>query len=94
MISEDEVLYLARLSKLTFSDAEAKAMITDIEALVSYFENLNSLELEGIEPKSHVFDIVNIMRDDTVKDSTPREEILKNSAKTNGESFIVPCAVK
>lgn len=94
MITKDEVFYLARLSRLSFTENEAEAMIDDIEALVSYFDNLNSFYLDGIEPKSHVFDIVNVMRDDNVKESMPRDEILSNSAKTNGESFIVPRAVK
>ena len=94
MITKNEILYLARLSRLSLTSEEAEEMINDTTALVSYFDNLNSFDLSKFEEASHLFDIVNVMRDDEVEASMPRSEILKNSALTNYEAFIVPRAVK
>ncbi len=94
MISKKDVSYLAELSRLSLNKVEAENMIRDISDIVSYFDNLKELNTDDIEPISHVFDVTNMMRDDIVKESYPRDELLSNSDVSNGVAFIVPKAVK
>ena len=42
---------------------------------------------------SHVFPVKNVLREDEVKPSTPRAELLKNAPVPDEEAFLVPKAV-
>ena len=86
--------YLANLSKLRLSEDDSVEMYSELSEIVQYFETLKTLDTENCDELSHVFPITNVMRDDTVKPSFSREEILKNAPTSNDESFVVPKAVE
>ena len=65
-ISKDDVQYLARLSNLQLSDDESDALTVDIENILSYVEQLNELDTNGVEPTYQVTDLENVWRDDKV----------------------------
>lgn len=93
-ITEEMVDYIALLSRLK-PDAEEKVRMTaELEKIVSYMDVLNALDTEGVEPLSHVFPIRNVMREDEVVPSFPREELLKNAPGGDSEAFLVPKAVE
>ena len=57
-------------------------------------EILNQLDTENVEPLSHVFSITNVMREDDVKPSYDRADILQNAPEHTDETFIVPKTVE
>ena len=69
-------------------------MSAELEKIVSYMEVLNALDTDGIEPLSHVFPVKNVLREDVVEPSFPREELLKNAPGGDEEAFLVPKAVE
>ena len=93
-IDRKTVEYIAELSKIELSDVEKDKMILQLQDLVAYFELLGGLDTESTEPMSHVFDIRNVLREDVVKPSFDREDILANAENRNGECFIVPKTVE
>lgn len=93
-LDKELVDYIANLSKIQLSDNDYVKMFSELSEIIDYMEILKTLDTENAEDLSHVFSITNIMRKDKVKDSLPREDILKNAPVSNGEAFVVPKAVE
>ena len=93
-ITEEMVDYIALLSRLKPDEKERGEMSAELERIVSYMDVLNSLDTDGIEPLSHVFPVKNVMREDTVLPSFPREALLKSAPIEDPEAFRVPKAVE
>ncbi|RYM05163.1 Asp-tRNA(Asn)/Glu-tRNA(Gln) amidotransferase subunit GatC [Sporolactobacillus sp. THM7-7] len=89
-ITEDQVKYVAHLARLSFDEEEIKTFTTQLDDIIGFAEQLNELDTEGIEPTTHVLDMYNVMRDDVVEPSLPREEALKNAPDQEDGQFKVP----
>jgi aspartyl-tRNA(Asn)/glutamyl-tRNA(Gln) amidotransferase subunit C len=89
-ITRDEVLHVARLARLELSDTEIERMREQLNAILTYIDRLKALDVTGAEPTSHAVPLVNVMRDDEVVPSFPRDEMLRNAPDRVGEFFRVP----
>ncbi|HAP79279.1 MAG TPA: Asp-tRNA(Asn)/Glu-tRNA(Gln) amidotransferase GatCAB subunit C [Ruminococcus sp.] len=92
-ITNELVSYVANLSRIKLDENEISEMQSQMSEIVNYMDILNQLDTENVEPLSHIFNITNVMRDDEVKASYEREEILKNAPAHTEEAFIVPKTV-
>jgi len=93
-ISREEVTYIAGLARLTLTDAEIELYAQQLSDILGYIEQLNELDVDTVEPMSHVLDIINVMREDKHLPSLSREEVLANAPDHDGEHFKVPRVVK
>ena len=89
-ISQEEVLQVAKLARLEVRGDELENMTEQLDRILSYIAKLNELNTDGVTPTTHAITIDNAFREDTVKDSLPRQEALANAPEQNGEVFIVP----
>jgi len=85
-----DVEYVAGLAQLSLSDAAKEKLAKELGGILSYIEKLNELDTEGIEPMMHAMPLTNVLREDRVEPSLPRELALKNAPNTDGEYFLVP----
>lgn len=92
-ITNELVSYVANLSRIRLDENEVNEMQAQMSEIVNYMDILNKLDTENVEPLSHIFNITNVMRDDEVKESYERNEILKNAPAHTEEAFIVPKTV-
>ncbi len=70
-ISEKDVDYVAKLAMLEVADNEKKELADQLSAIVEYVEQLNKLEVSGIEPTAQVVTSVkHAVRDDRVAPRT------------------------
>ena len=90
MIDEREVEHVARLARLALSDAEKARMRTELSAILSHIDTVKDVDVEGVEPTSHAVPLVNVMRDDEVRECLPAEAALANAPDRAGEFFRVP----
>ena len=93
-ITKELVQYVAELSRIKLSEQDAENMQKELGAIVDYMEVLNQLDTESVEPISHIFNITNVMREDEVKESYDRNEILKNAPERTDETVVVPKTVE
>ncbi len=93
-ITKDMVAYVAELSRLKLSDEEAETARKGLGEIIGYMDILNNIDTEGVEPMSHAFAVKNVMRDDVVRPSHDRAELLKNAPKADDEAIIVPRTVE
>ena len=93
-ITTEMVDYVSTLSRLRLPEDEKEQMKSELQRIIAYMDVLNTLDTEGVEPMSHVFQVKNVLREDEVKPSTPREALLRNAPVPDEEAFLVPKAVE
>jgi len=81
---------VARLARLHLSEEEKETFGNQLEQILNYMEQLNQLDTTGVEPTSHAIPIHNVFREDEVKPSFPREEVLGISPDEEAGHFKVP----
>ena len=71
---------MARLSKIKLNDDEVGKFVEELNDIVKYVEQIDSVDTEGLEPTDQVTGLKNVMRPDKIfdYDETP-EELLKNA---------------
>ncbi len=89
-ISGSDVEHISRLARLKLEKDEKEKYGAQLNKILDYVEKLNELDTAGVEPTSHVIPLKNVLREDVVKDSLPREEALKNAPRASDEFFLVP----
>ncbi len=90
MIDREQVLHVARLARLALSDEEIERMSGELPAILEHVERMNELELEGVEPTSHVVALVNVLRPDEPRPSWDRERVLDGAPEPSDGAFRVP----
>jgi len=89
-ITEDEVKHIVKLSMLTLSEEELSTYSGQLNTIISYVEQLNTLETGGVGPTSHVLPINNVMRDDVQMPSLSNSEALQNAPDPADKFYRVP----
>ena len=81
---------VAALAKLEFSNNEKTRIQEDLNKIVSYFDKLNEVNTDGIEPLVFIGEEINVFREDTPRVEITKEEALKNAPQKNSDYFKVP----
>ena len=87
MISKDEVLKLAHLARLNFSDEELDKIIKDMDEIIAFADTINNSvegDAEKIRNVSSGENPAENFREDTVMESLPNEKILSNVSGSKG----------
>jgi aspartyl-tRNA(Asn)/glutamyl-tRNA(Gln) amidotransferase subunit C len=90
MIDREQVLHVAKLARLRLSDAEVERMTGELSNILEHVERMDELDLDGVEPTSHVVELQNVLRDDVPRESLPRERALEGAPDAADEGFRVP----
>jgi aspartyl-tRNA(Asn)/glutamyl-tRNA(Gln) amidotransferase subunit C len=90
MIEREQVLHVARLARLRLSDDEVGRMGDELSTILDHIEKLNELDLEGVEPTSHVIELENVLREDVPRPSLAREKALEQAPDSAAGGFRVP----
>ena len=77
MISREEVLNLANLSKLYLDEGEIVGTQKEVEGMIDFVNEINNINANFKDANAQS-NISNTFHEDEIKESYPREEILKN----------------
>jgi aspartyl-tRNA(Asn)/glutamyl-tRNA(Gln) amidotransferase subunit C len=90
MIERDQVLHVARLARLRLSEEEVGRMADELSSVLDHIEKIGELDLDGVEPTSHVVELENVLRADEPRPSSPRERMLAEAPDAGDGGFRVP----
>ncbi len=90
MIERDQVLHVARLARLRLTDDEVDRMAGEMSKILEHVEKMSELDLDGVEPTSHVVELQNVLREDAPRESLPRERALEPAPDVAEGGFRVP----
>lgn len=89
-ISRDDVAHVARLARLTVTDAELDMFTGQLAAVLGHADDMAALDLDGVPPMSHPYPLVNVLRDDIVGPTLDRDEVLAQAPAAEDGRFRVP----
>jgi aspartyl-tRNA(Asn)/glutamyl-tRNA(Gln) amidotransferase subunit C len=79
---------LAKLSRLTLSDAEATQAVYRLQELLKLMESLKELDLKNIEPM--VADTATVLREDTQVQGFSYKQAFMNAPQEENHHFTIP----
>jgi len=93
-VDRDTVKHVARLARIAVSDAEAEALKSELNAILGFVEQLNEVDVSGVEPMTAVISMDMKRRSDIVTDGNQADEIVANAPAGVDHFFVVPKVVE
>lgn len=90
MIDRDQVLHVARLARLRVAEDEIARLAGELSSVLDHIEKISELDLDGVEPTSHVVRVENVLRADEPRSSWPRDRMLDGAPDAVESGFRVP----
>ncbi|MFZ2996768.1 Asp-tRNA(Asn)/Glu-tRNA(Gln) amidotransferase subunit GatC [Sphingobium sp.] len=85
---------IASLSRISVTDAEAEAMVPELNNILGWVEQLGEVDVTGIEPMTAVIPNHQRLRDDVVTDGNVRDKVLANAPQAEHGFFAVPKVIE
>ncbi len=92
-LSREQVEKVSLLARLRLSDAELERLTAQLSQIVDYMELLGELDTEEVEPMAHAVEISNVFRNDELRPSFDRAEMLARAPHADGEFYLVPAVL-
>jgi len=89
-ISTEDVAHVAELARLDLTEEELETFTGQLDAVLDHAADVEALDLDDVPPTSHPYPLVNVLRDDVVRPSLDREEVLAQAPAVEDHQFRVP----
>ncbi len=93
-ISREEILKVAQLAKLEFSEKELVTFDKDLNKILDYIEQLEEVDTSGVETLDSINPTGNVLRKDENIPSLTKEQSLQNAPEKQDGFFKVPKVVQ
>jgi aspartyl-tRNA(Asn)/glutamyl-tRNA(Gln) amidotransferase subunit C len=93
-VDEATVKRIARLARIRITGEEAKGLVTELSGILAWVEQLDEVDVTGVEPMTRVVPIKLKMRDDVVTDGGIADEVIGNAPMTSDHFYVVPKVVE
>lgn len=88
-ISPAEVRRIANLANIGLSDQEVEAMSDDLTKIVGFVQQLDKVDVEGVEPTDQVTGLIDVWREDVVEPGLSHDELKLNAPDWQDDQFKV-----
>lgn len=89
------VLDVAKLARIDLTDEEAARYQEQMEKILGYVEQLNQIDVEGIEPTAHAAAVFDVIREDAITGtSIDRKKVLENAPDTALDQIKMPKVIE
>ncbi|MGU3398622.1 Asp-tRNA(Asn)/Glu-tRNA(Gln) amidotransferase subunit GatC [Brucellaceae bacterium D45D] len=85
---------VAHLARIAVSDDDAERMSGELNAILGFVEQLNEVDVDGVEPMTSVTPMKMRVREDAVSDGNMADAIVANAPVTEDNFFVVPKVVE
>ncbi|WP_340264118.1 Asp-tRNA(Asn)/Glu-tRNA(Gln) amidotransferase subunit GatC [Sphingobium mellinum] len=85
---------IASLSRISVTDAEAEAMVPELNNILGWVEQLGEVDVTGVEPMTAVIPNTLRLREDVVTDGGVRDKVLANAPQAEHGFFAVPKVIE
>ncbi len=93
-VTRDDVRKVARLSRIAVSEDRLEPLAAELSAILDWIEQLNEVDVEGVEPMTSVVELALARREDVVTDGDRQAEVLANAPRADDGFFVVPKSVE
>jgi aspartyl-tRNA(Asn)/glutamyl-tRNA(Gln) amidotransferase subunit C len=88
MVSHEELLSLAKLAKLSIPPEKLQNLAEEMNSIIDFADTINSIPADHND-FDNINGLSNVFREDTIQESLPQEEILKNAQDQDDGCFLV-----
>ena len=85
---------VARLARIAVSEEDAERMTGELNTILGFVEQLNEVDVSGVEPMTSVIPMEMKKRQDAVTDGDKAADIVANAPATDENFFLVPKVVE
>lgn len=89
-ITLEQVRHVAHLARLELTDEQLETYREQLDTILGYMEELDAIDVSGVEPTHHAVPMDAPLREDRVAPSLSREEALEGAPQTADGGFVVP----
>ncbi|QYR62908.1 Asp-tRNA(Asn)/Glu-tRNA(Gln) amidotransferase subunit GatC [Fusobacterium animalis] len=89
-LTKEEVLKIAKLSKLSFEEKEIEKFQIELNDILKYIDMLNEVDTSEVEPLVYINEAVNNFREKEEKPSLKIEKVLLNAPESAENAIVVP----
>ena len=93
-VDNDTVKKIARLARLHVAEDRRDALAGELNAILSWIEELNTIDTDNVEPLASVTGHNLPIRDDVVSDGNNQEQVTANAPESTSGFFVVPKVVE
>ncbi len=93
-IDIDTARKVAKLSRIRVEDGDLPALAAKLSSILGFMEQLNEVDVEGVEPMTGVTPMRLKRRKDVVTDGNYQASVLKNAPDAREGFFAVPKVVE
>ena len=93
-VDQATVRRIAHLARIKVSELEVPHLQEELNAILSFVEELKSVDVEGVEPMTSVIPMQMKQREDKVTDGDMADDIMMNAPATEDHFFVVPKVVE
>ena len=93
-VTIDTVKRVAKLARIAVDDEDAERMTGELNAILGFVEQLNEVDVAGVEPMTSVTPVEMKKRQDVVTDGNKAGDIVANAPATEENFFLVPKVVE
>ncbi len=92
-VDAETVRRIAHLARIAVVDGEVEHLRGELNAILAFVEQLQEVDVEGVEPMTSVTPMEMKKRADVVTDGGIRDDVLRNAPATEDGFFLVPKVV-
>jgi aspartyl-tRNA(Asn)/glutamyl-tRNA(Gln) amidotransferase subunit C len=93
-VDQHTVRRIARLARIAVTEDEVPHLQQELNAILAFVEQLDEVDVEGVEPMTSVTPMVMKKRQDLVTDGGIPDAIVRNAPATEDNFFLVPKVVE
>jgi len=93
-IDKNTARRVAHLARIEVADAGLEPLAAELSGILAFMEQLNEVDVEGVEPMTSVTPMALKRRADVVTDGNKRDDILANAPDAREGFFAVPKVVE
>jgi aspartyl-tRNA(Asn)/glutamyl-tRNA(Gln) amidotransferase subunit C len=93
-IDEKTVRKVATLARLALPEDRVAPMAKELSGIMAWIEQLNEVDIEGVEPMTSAVAATLSLRDDVVTDGDDAGRVLANAPRREDGFFVVPKVVE
>ena len=93
-VDKNTVRKVARLARIAVPEDRLEPMAGELNAILAWIEQLNEVDVEGVDAMTTPVAMTLPMREDIISDGNIRDNILANAPRTEDGFFVVPKVVE
>jgi aspartyl-tRNA(Asn)/glutamyl-tRNA(Gln) amidotransferase subunit C len=90
----EDVKHVAHLARVAIDEAEARAVLSQINDVFKLIAEMQAVDTRGVEPMSHALDVVQRLREDSVTEADQHERFQQGAPQVEGGLYLVPKVIE